>query len=68
MQEDRSKKVEERAHGIWESEGRPDGKHDEHWKRAEQELSEGEKQSETSKARSSAASGGTEKKRRQSKA
>ncbi len=68
MQEDRSKKVEERAHGIWESEGRPDGKHDEHWKRAEQELSEGEKHSEVSETPSTTASSGSEKRRRQSKA
>jgi hypothetical protein len=68
MQEDRSKKVEERAHGIWESEGRPDGKHDEHWKRAEQEVSEGENGLGASEAGSVGASNGSEKKRRQSKA
>lgn len=27
-----------RAHRIWEEEGRPDGRADEHWRRAEQEL------------------------------
>lgn len=27
-----------RAHWIWEEEGHPDGKADEHWHRAEQEL------------------------------
>ena len=67
MQGDRSKKVEERAHGIWESEGRPDGKHDEHWKRAEQELSEGDEELGASDARPASASKGGEKKRKQSK-
>ena len=28
------------AHEIWESKGRPDGKHDEHWAQAEREWSE----------------------------
>ena len=32
--------VTERAHRIWEEEGRPDGKADEHWRRAEAELRE----------------------------
>jgi hypothetical protein len=29
--------ISERAYFIWESEGRPDGAHDEHWLRAERE-------------------------------
>lgn len=31
-------KIRERAYSIWESEGRQDGRHDEHWQRAEAEL------------------------------
>ena len=27
-----------RAHEIWESEGRPTGLHDEHWRRAQQDI------------------------------
>jgi hypothetical protein len=28
----------ERAYKIWEEEGRPDGRHDDHWKRAGEGL------------------------------
>lgn len=31
-------RVRQRAHEIWESEGRPEGRHDEHWRRARAEL------------------------------
>jgi hypothetical protein len=30
--------VRERAYGIWEREGRPDGQHETHWKQALAEL------------------------------
>ena len=30
------------AHGYWEAEGRPEGKHLEHWFRAEAEVTAGE--------------------------
>ncbi|UVC11272.1 DUF2934 domain-containing protein [Rhizobium sp. TH2] len=30
--------IRKRAHQIWEEEGRPDGKHDEHWRRAKSEV------------------------------
>jgi hypothetical protein len=29
--------VRKRAYALWESEGRPDGKHEEHWQRASEE-------------------------------
>lgn len=32
---DREQEQRERAYKIWEDEGRPDGAHDDHWKRAE---------------------------------
>lgn len=35
---DRDNDIRTRAHQIWEEEGRPDGMHDEHWKRAQDEL------------------------------
>lgn len=33
-----------RAYEIWESEGRPEGRHREHWSQAEHELAEGSSQ------------------------
>jgi hypothetical protein len=33
-------KVRERAHAIWEREGRPEGKHDDHWHQAQRELAD----------------------------
>lgn len=35
---DPHERIRRRAHEIWEREGRPDGKHDEHWSRAEREV------------------------------
>lgn len=36
---DREDDIKVRAHQIWEEEGRPDGQHEAHWRRAEEELS-----------------------------
>ncbi|TCL68293.1 DUF2934 family protein [Rhizobium sp. BK251] len=33
--------VRRRAHAIWERDGRPEGKHDEHWLQAEHEIDQG---------------------------
>src|SRR5436853_7678531 len=41
MRSDRNRRIEQRAHEIWEAEGRPHGKHDEHWHRAEREIAGG---------------------------
>lgn len=30
--------VRNRAYNLWEQEGRPEGRHDEHWQQAEREL------------------------------
>lgn len=38
MNEAREHVIRERAYRIWESEGRPDGKHEEHWRRAFEEV------------------------------
>ena len=38
MRSDRQKRIEQRAHDIWVAEGRPHGKHDEHWHRAVREI------------------------------
>lgn len=35
---DDNERIKQRAHEIWESEGRPHGRDSEHWARAEQEL------------------------------
>lgn len=36
--QDRQERIRQRAHEIWESEGRPEGREADHWSRAEQEL------------------------------
>jgi hypothetical protein len=36
--DDLHSKIRERAHEIWEREGRPDGRAEEHWSQAEREL------------------------------
>lgn len=38
MQDDRENRIHERAHAIWEQEGRPEGRHADHWIQAEQET------------------------------
>jgi hypothetical protein len=38
---DSNQKIRERAHRIWEEQGRPEGLHTEHWLQAESELQEG---------------------------
>ncbi|MDQ2102739.1 DUF2934 domain-containing protein [Azospirillum isscasi] len=35
---ERAHRVQRRAHDIWEREGRPHGRHDEHWAQAEAEV------------------------------
>ena len=33
-------RIRERAHAIWEREGRPEGRHIEHWQQAAREIAE----------------------------
>jgi Protein of unknown function (DUF2934) len=33
-------RIRQRAHEIWEREGRPEGRHEEHWARARRQLEE----------------------------
>ncbi|MCD2324304.1 DUF2934 domain-containing protein [Sphingomonas sp. IC-56] len=40
MSDDREHKVRERAYALWETEGRPSGRHEEHWHRANSEFPE----------------------------
>ena len=35
---DRDELIRRRAYSIWEKQGRPDGKHDEHWRQAHDEM------------------------------
>ena len=34
MEQDREQRIREHAHRLWESEGRPEGRHEEHWRQA----------------------------------
>ncbi len=38
MDSDWNKRLHERAYQLWEEEGRPNGRHEDHWRRAEAEL------------------------------
>ena len=38
MDQDREDRIRLRAHQLWEAEGQPHGSHDEHWRRAEEEV------------------------------
>ena len=40
-------RIEELAHQIWEEQGRPDGRHEDHWSEAERRLSSGADTSRT---------------------
>lgn len=41
MDQDHQERIRQRAHEIWESEGRPEGRDADHWTRAEAELRNG---------------------------
>ena len=38
MSKDREQRIRERAHAIWEQEGRPDMRHEDHWHQASQDI------------------------------
>ncbi|WP_082509871.1 MULTISPECIES: DUF2934 domain-containing protein [unclassified Rhizobium] len=38
MEDDWTRWLHERAYALWEGDNRPDGRHDEHWRQAEEEL------------------------------
>jgi len=42
MNQDQQQRVQERAHQIWEEEGRPEGQGDRHWQQAEREINGGD--------------------------
>ena len=37
MSDDREDRIRKRAHALWEQNGRPEGRHEEHWHQASQE-------------------------------
>jgi hypothetical protein len=38
MADNREQRIRERAHAIWEQEGRPHGRDEDHWRQASQEV------------------------------
>ena len=50
MQNDHSDRIRQRAQEIWEQEGRPEGRAEEHWARAERELGPSPKGGQTKAA------------------
>lgn len=40
MAEDREHRIRERAYRIWEDQGRPHGRHEDHWRQASQETAD----------------------------
>jgi hypothetical protein len=38
MNSDRRKRIEQRAYALWEAEGQPHGRHEDHWRRAADEI------------------------------
>ncbi len=46
MSQARDDLIRERAHAIWEAEGRPDGRRDQHWQQAATELSQAQADAE----------------------
>ncbi|WP_210527931.1 DUF2934 domain-containing protein [Rubellimicrobium arenae] len=56
MDDDLERRIRERAHAIWEREGRPDGRHDEHWRQASEDV--GQHTGSSGSAETSIAPGG----------
>ena len=44
LSQDDEARIRLRAHAIWEAEGRPDGRHDDHWRQAREEVAGSETQ------------------------
>ena len=38
MDQDRERRIHERAYALWQSEGRPEGRHEEHWRQAREAV------------------------------
>ncbi len=37
-QNEREQRIREHAHSLWEQEGRPEGRHEEHWRHASEAI------------------------------
>ncbi len=55
MSDDLQSRTEQRARQIWEREGRPDGRADEHWRLAAEEISREDEEAAAKKAAEEAA-------------
>jgi hypothetical protein len=44
--QDRERRIRVRAYEIWDAEGRPHGRHEQHWREAEQEIAHAENATE----------------------
>ena len=42
MEQDRETRIRQRAYQLWQDEGSPDGRQEEHWARAAREIDSGE--------------------------
>lgn len=42
--DDKYEKVREHAYRLWDQEGRPEGSHEDHWRRAEEAYTEAEQE------------------------
>jgi hypothetical protein len=49
---ERERRIEERADALWEAEGHPHGRHEEHWRRAAREIEAEETPGNATKGRS----------------
>jgi len=38
MDQEKHRRIERRAYALWQAEGQPDGRHEEHWQRAVREV------------------------------
>lgn len=38
MSGEKQTRIEQRAYALWQAEGQPDGRHEEHWQRAVREI------------------------------
>jgi hypothetical protein len=65
MDSEKYKRIERRAYAVWEAEGQPHGKHEEHWQLAAREIEaeEGSSIPEKRKPKRGSASSGRKKKK-----
>jgi hypothetical protein len=66
MNSETQRQIERRAYALWEAEGQPHGRHEEHWSRAAQQI-EAEQAAGKRSSRRSAANTGSRLPRRQKK-